>query len=407
MDDMTERRRPSPGRGPRSPRSAAQGDEPNPYRDSGDAPAAVKAAAKPVKATKTVAKTAAKAATKTAPKTATKTATKTAAAKTAKVAKTVAAPVAAAAPAPKPRARKAASEPVETPAVRAPAPPVVAAPASPPAPRAESAPERSAAPYAGERAPGGQDRGAERVAERPSQERPPYADRQSGDRQNGDRPAGERQGGDRPEKRGRFQRRRGRGRNRFREAGPEGAEGGAPQGQPRHERGPRPDQPRNDRHQRNEPRHERGPRPERPERQDRPDAPGTSTVVAEANITGWYDPARGDGGFIRRSAASYLPQPGDPFIPGWMARQFQLRRADLLQASWGHDHRRRPTVVEIQTINEAAPDPNERRKDFKSLTASYPNKRLTLETGRPAKFGPRSHVVRSTSSHRSATGSAH
>ncbi|HYW31565.1 MAG TPA: transcription termination factor Rho, partial [Gemmatimonas sp.] len=74
--------------------------------------------------------------------------------------------------------------------------------------------------------------------------------------------------------------------------------------------------------------------------------------------------------------------------PGWMARQFQLRRADLISAAWGHDQRRRPTVCEITTINDAAPDPTARRKDFKSLTASYPNKRLTLETGRPAKVGP-------------------
>ena len=71
-----------------------------------------------------------------------------------------------------------------------------------------------------------------------------------------------------------------------------------------------------------------------------------------------------------------------------MARQFQLRRADLITAQWGHDQRRRPTVCEITTLNEMAPDPNLRRKDFKSLTASYPNKRLTLETGRPAKVGP-------------------
>ena len=75
------------------------------------------------------------------------------------------------------------------------------------------------------------------------------------------------------------------------------------------------------------------------------------------------------------------------FPDGWMARQYQLRRADLISGAWGHDPRRRPTVCEITTINDAVPDPNERRKDFKSLTASYPDKRLTLETGRPAKVG--------------------
>jgi transcription termination factor Rho len=171
------------------------------------------------------------------------------------------------------------------------------------------------------------------------------------------------------------------------------AEGEAapPQNAPRNDRGPRPE--RNNTNERQQPRNDRqdrGPRPERQDRQNRQDAPetpGSSIVTAEATITGWYDPARGDGGFIRRAQASYLPQPGDPFIPGWMARQFQLRRADLITGAWGHDQRRRPTVCEIMTINEIVPDPTARRNDFKSLTASYPDKRLTLETGRPAKVG--------------------
>ena len=252
-------------------------------------------------------------------------------------------------------------------------PEAVAAPVARPEPRPEPRAEATSTDNAPASTDGG-DRSAERGQDRP-------ADR-NGDR-NGERP------GDRNERRGRFQRRRGRGRNRFRDG-----EGDAPAPQangPRHERGPRPDR-NNDQRQRNNNsnngnnNHERGPRPER---QDRGvEQPGSSIVTAEATITGWYDPARGDGGFIRRGSASYLPTPGDPFIPGWLARQFQLRRADLITAAWGHDQRRRPTVCEITSINDMAPDPNVRRKDFKSLTASYPNKRLTLETGRPAKVGP-------------------
>ncbi len=338
---MTERRRPAPGRGPRSPRKSTQGDEPNPYKDSGDAPAAVVTAPTPAASTD-------------------------------------------AAPAKKPRGRpkKAAAADAAPTETRVETPPTVAAsapvsapvsapqPAPPPAPRVDPAHIEESV-----------DNGADRSA--------PAADR-NGDRgpdRSNDR------NGDRNERKGRFQRRRGRGRNRFRDGVVEGGDG-APQGNaPRNDRGPRPE--RNDRPPRNE-RHERGPRPERGERperterqnrQDAPETPGSSIVTAEATITGWYDPARGDGGFIRRAAASYLPQPGDPFIPGWMARQFQLRRADLLTAAWGHDQRRRPTVCEITTINEMAPDPEVRRKDFKSLTASYPDKRLTLETGRPAKVG--------------------
>jgi transcription termination factor Rho len=292
------------------------------------------------------------------------------------------------------------------------------------APRAEAAPRpdtpRAESPRV-ESAPPDLFDSAERAApaERTHGERTERgADRESGDRdadRNSDRNAdrnSERPASDRNERRGRFQRRRGRGRNRNRDG--EGGEGGeaspAPQAQsqpyppsqpqqhaPRNDRGLRPDRnegrpPRQDRGPRQErgPRQDRGPRPERGERLERQpvvEQPGSSIVTAEASITGWYDPARGDGGFVRRGAASYLPQPGDPFIPGWMARQFQLRRADLITAQWGHDQRRRPTVCEITTLNELAPDPNVRRKDFKSLTASYPDKRLTLETGRPAKVG--------------------
>ncbi len=358
---MTERRRPAPGRGPRSPRQSAQGDEPNPYKDSGDAPAAVVTAPKPTAALDDppVKKPRGR------PK-------KTAGAEAAPVeAPPAPAPVASAAP-------DAPARPAREP--RAPRQPRGAKVehAGEPPPRTEPAP-RTDAPRA-EAAPAESVESTDRGA-------PPErsgADRQDrGPDRNGERPTG-----DRNERRGRFQRRRGRGRNRFRDA--DGAESPAPQqNAPRHERGPRPD--RTDGRPPRGERHERGPRPERGERQDRqhpPEAPGSSIVTAEATITGWYDPARGDGGFIRRGSASYLPQPGDPFIPGWMARQFQLRRADLITAQWGHDQRRRPTVCEITTINEMAPDPNVRRKDFKSLTASYPNKRLTLETGRPAKVGP-------------------
>ena len=272
--------------------------------------------------------------------------------------------------------------------------------------RADSAPTHSeSAPTDHPSRDGSTDRSAP-AADRSVERGPDRSAERSGERgpdRNGDRGPdrnAERGTADRNERRGRFQRRRGRGRNKGRDgvmdAGGDSAP--VPQPAPRNERGPRPE--RQDRPPRNEPRHERGPRPERqdrgnredrPERQDRQErieTPGSSIVTAEATITGWYDPARGDGGFIRKGSASYLPQPGDVFIPGWLARQFQLRRADLITAAWGHDQRKRPTVCEITSINDTAPDPNIRRKDFKSLTASYPDKRLTLETGRPAKVGP-------------------
>ena len=387
---MTERRRPAPGRGPRSPRTTAQGDEPNPYKDSGDAPAAV-----------VTAPTASAADDGTPAKKPRGRPRKTVDAEVAPAE----APVAKA-----PSARTAAARAAKAADSATPPAPPAALPATPAAPRVETRPVASV-PAAPDRTPAvdrtpdrdtsdrqAPDRSTERQGMERNQPDVINGDRNNGERNNADRNHPDRNNperaatGERNEKRGRFQRRRGRGKNRFRDGAVDGS-GEAPV-QQNAPRGPRPErnerQPRNERPSRND-RHDRGPRPERGERQERlhtPETPGSSIVTAEATITGWYDPARGDGGFIRRASASYLPQPGDPFIPGWMARQFQLRRADLITASWGHDQRRRPTVCEITTLNELTPDPTVRRNDFKSLTASYPNKRLTLETGRPAKVGP-------------------
>jgi transcription termination factor Rho len=86
--------------------------------------------------------------------------------------------------------------------------------------------------------------------------------------------------------------------------------------------------------------------------------------------------------------ASYLPVQGDAFVPPHLARQFALRRGDMIEASVGADHRGRLTVAEIQRINGAEPEAATRRPDFSSLTASYPQRKLTLETGKPAKGGP-------------------
>lgn len=120
-----------------------------------------------------------------------------------------------------------------------------------------------------------------------------------------------------------------------------------------------------------------GPPPERA-----PQAP----LVAEGSVTGWIDVAR-EGGFIRLSANSYLPEPTDPFVPAALIRQYLLRRGDKVEAAFGRDHRGRSVVTDITLLNDETPS-TEKRPEFNSLTASYPDRKLTLETGRPAKVGP-------------------
>lgn len=167
----------------------------------------------------------------------------------------------------------------------------------------------------------------------------------------------------------------------------------------RHDRGDRND--RNDRHDRNggdrnnamrkNARRGRG----RFRRNDEGDGPSNNApierapqtpIVAEGTVSGWIDIAR-EGGFIRLSANSYLPEPTDPFVPSALIRQYNLRRGDKVEASYGRDHRGRSVVTEITTLNDAEPT-GEKRPEFNALTASYPDRKLTLETGRPAKVGP-------------------
>ena len=133
-----------------------------------------------------------------------------------------------------------------------------------------------------------------------------------------------------------------------------------------------------------------GPRPDHQQnqqnQQSQPSGPPVP-IVPDGATKGWFDPSR-DGGYIRRAAESYLPNPADAFVPPHVMRQFALRRGDLIEASTGHDHRGRCVVAEIQLLNEGDPALALKRADFTSLIASYPDRKLTLETGRPAKGGP-------------------
>jgi transcription termination factor Rho len=75
-------------------------------------------------------------------------------------------------------------------------------------------------------------------------------------------------------------------------------------------------------------------------------------------------------------------------MPTHLVRQFGIRRGDAVIATVGRDQRGRVTVVDVVQINGGDPALAARRPDFTSLTASYPERKLTLETGRPAKAGP-------------------
>ena len=109
-------------------------------------------------------------------------------------------------------------------------------------------------------------------------------------------------------------------------------------------------------------------------------------LVATGETSGWFDPSR-DGGFIRRAAGSYLADPGDAYVSPQLARQHNLRKSDEVRGTTGRDPRGRTALIEITSINAADPELAARRPEFNTLIATYPERKLFLETGRPAKTG--------------------
>ena len=126
---------------------------------------------------------------------------------------------------------------------------------------------------------------------------------------------------------------------------------------------------------------DRGPRREHPQQQQPQVA-----LVPSGETKGWFEPSR-DGGFIRRAANSYLAEAGDAWVPPTLVRQFGVRKSDSIDATVGRDQRGRLTVIDVKSINENDPTTAARRAEFNSLPASYPERKLTLETGRSARGG--------------------
>ena len=123
---------------------------------------------------------------------------------------------------------------------------------------------------------------------------------------------------------------------------------------------------------------------ERPIQGGAPPAP--IVLVPTGETVGWFDPSR-DGGFIRRAQASYLADAGDAYVPPHLVRQHALRKSDEVRGTTGKDQRGRTALIEVTEVNASAPADAARRPEFNTLIATYPERKLSLETGRPAKAG--------------------
>ena len=97
------------------------------------------------------------------------------------------------------------------------------------------------------------------------------------------------------------------------------------------------------------------------------------------DVEGYLD-IRDEGyGFLR--VDGYLPSKQDAYIPLKLTRQYGLRKGDLITGKVRPAGRneKNPGLLEIYTINGGDPDAAKNRPHFESLTALFPDERLTLE----------------------------
>ncbi len=97
------------------------------------------------------------------------------------------------------------------------------------------------------------------------------------------------------------------------------------------------------------------------------------------DVEGYLD-IRDEGyGFLR--VGGYLPSKQDAYIPLKLARQYGLRKGDHMTGKVRPAGRneKNPGLLEIYTINGGDPEAAKKRPHFESLTALFPDKRLTLE----------------------------
>ena len=97
------------------------------------------------------------------------------------------------------------------------------------------------------------------------------------------------------------------------------------------------------------------------------------------DVEGYLD-IRDEGyGFLRVNG--YLPSKADAYIPLKLARQYGLRKGDHITGKVRPAGRneKNPGLLEVYTVNGGDPELAKKRPHFESLTALFPDQRLTLE----------------------------
>jgi len=106
------------------------------------------------------------------------------------------------------------------------------------------------------------------------------------------------------------------------------------------------------------------------------DGPSEPQIV---EVQGYLD-LRDEGyGFLR--VKGYLPSRDDAYISVKQTRQYGLRKGDHVTgtARTAGRNEKNPALLEIHTVNGAAPDAAKNRPRFEDLTALFPDEKLKLE----------------------------
>jgi transcription termination factor Rho len=148
----------------------------------------------------------------------------------------------------------------------------------------------------------------------------------------------------------------------------------------------------------------RGERSERPERESaaRPGSrPDRETEPAEDESEVETEPRRGvleilpnGSGFLR--GESYAPDRGDVHVAPAQIRRCELRSGDMVAGPVRPPRRseRHPSLVRVETVNEAPADPPPERRPFEVLTPAYATERLAApEELSAVPFGKGSRVA--------------
>ncbi|NND75483.1 MAG: transcription termination factor Rho [Ilumatobacter sp.] len=96
-------------------------------------------------------------------------------------------------------------------------------------------------------------------------------------------------------------------------------------------------------------------------------------------VTGYLD-VRDEGyGFLRVNG--YLPSKADAYITVKVARQYGLRRGDLVVGMMRPAQRneKNPQLIEVKSVNGGDPEAAKKRPRFEDLTALFPDQQLRLE----------------------------